>query len=84
MQVPTVFFVSADNQKYDSEFFAAEERMLFAGDIRENREACLETVCSQLKEILEDRAMRRRMKRKLYEVTDGKGARRIAEAIVGM
>lgn len=28
MQVPTIFFVSADNQKYDSEFFAAEERML--------------------------------------------------------
>lgn len=84
MQVPTVFFVSADNQQYDSEFFAKEERMLFAGDIREDRERCLEEICRQLKQLLRDEAMRERMKRKLHEVTDGQGARRIAAEIMGL
>lgn len=81
MQVPTVFFVSADNQQYDSEFFAQQERMLFAGDIRKNRDSCLENICSQLKMILEDKEMRCRMKRQLHEVADGRGAMRIADEI---
>lgn len=84
VQVPTVFFVSADNQRYDSEFFAAEERMLFAGDIRTDRDACLERICSLLKKLLADEAMRNRMKKKLHQVTDGKGAGRIAEEIIDM
>lgn len=84
MQVPAVFFVSADNQKYDSEFFAEEERMLYGGDMREGREACLENICTQLKIILGDDNMRRRMKLKLHEVTDGRGAERLAEAIASL
>lgn len=82
MQVPTVFFVSADNQRYDSEFFAAEERMLFAGDIRQDREACIDAVCDGLKRLHTDEALRERMRAKLAEVTDGKGAARIAEEII--
>lgn len=81
MQVPTVFFSSADNQQYDHEFFAKEERMLYAGDIRENRERCLQEICARLKTILDDGEMRDRMKKKLCEVTDGNGARRIAEEL---
>lgn len=81
-QTPTVFFGSADNQQYDHEYFAEEERMLYAGDIRINRDACLSKICSHLKLILEDEKMRGGMRRKLKEVTDGKGARRIAEEII--
>lgn len=81
MRVPSVFFVSADNQQYDSEFFAQEERMLFAGDIRKGRDACLDRICRQLKLILDHEDMRERMRDKLHEVTDGRGARRIAEKI---
>lgn len=84
MQTPTVFFVSADNQQYDHEFFAQEERMLYAGDIREDRERCLGEICRQLGRMLEDEGMRERMKGKLHEVTDGKGAMRIAAAILGL
>lgn len=82
MQTPTVFFVSADNQQYDHEFFAQEERMLYAGDIREDRSRCLKEICSRLKLILEDANLRKTMKKKLHEVTDGKGAQRIAEEII--
>lgn len=82
MQVPTVFFVSADNQQYDHEFFAQDERMLYAGDIRAGRDECLEKICGQLRRLLEDEDMRIRMKQKLHEVTDGNGAQRIAAEIL--
>ncbi len=81
VKVPAVFFVTADNQRYDGEFFAAQERMLCGGDIRQDREQALETICRELAVLLQDKEMRGRMKEKLGEVTDGRGAGRIAEAI---
>ena len=82
MGIPSVFFVSADNQQYDREFFAVEERMLFAGDIRTQRQECLERICGGLKRILKDADLRQRMKTALQKVTDGRGAERIAEAVL--
>lgn len=82
MQTPTVFFASADNQQYDHEFFSKEERMLYAGDIRSDRGRCLKKICGNLKQILSDKEMRDRMKRRLHEITDGNGAQRIAHEII--
>lgn len=82
MGVPTVFFETADNQRYDREFFGAEGRMLYAGNIRQDREGCLAAVCGNLKKLLADTALRQRMREALYRVTDGRGAERIAEEIV--
>lgn len=84
MQIPTVFFVCADNQQYDSEFFAQEERMLFAGDIRMERELCLEKISNALKHLLEDEELQGRMKKALHAVTDGNGAARIAAEIANL
>lgn len=81
-QTPTVFFVSADNQQYDHEFFAQDGRMLYAGDIRADRDGCLGKICGQLQQLLEHKDMREQMKRKLHEVTDGNGAQRIAAEIL--
>lgn len=81
MQVPTVFFQTADNQRYDREFFAEEERMIDAGDIRRDREACLTAVSEGLERLLTDKDLRARMREKLSQVTDGRGAERIAEEI---
>lgn len=82
MAVPTVFFVSADNQQYDSEFFAVQDRMLFAGDVRTDRQGCMKRVCTGLKRILHDGGLRRHMKKELRKVADGRGAERIAEAVL--
>lgn len=82
MKVPTVFFQSADNQRYDREFFEEEERMLFAGDIREDRDACIEAVCEGLKKLASDDALREGMQYRLARVTDGRGAERIAGEIM--
>lgn len=84
MRVPTVFFQSADNQRYDREFFEAEERMLFAGDIVQDRDACIEAICEGLKRLKSDDGLRQRMKDSLARVTDGNGAERIAAEIMGL
>lgn len=81
MQLPSVFFICADNQRYDSEFFAGEDRMLFAGDIRGDREGCIRNICEKLELLIADKALCGIMKAKLHEVTDGRGAARIAEEI---
>lgn len=81
MGVPTVFFEAADNQRYDREYFGQEERMLYAGDIRKDREECLAAVCGNLKKLHADTALRERMREALSRVTDGCGAERIAEEI---
>lgn len=82
MERPTVFFITADNQRYDSDFFDREKRMVFAGDIRSDREGCIRHILQGIKELLQDPSERRKMKEKLRQITDGKGAERIAEALV--
>lgn len=79
--IPTVFFISADNQRYDSEFFGEEERMLCAGDIRTDADRCVANILSGLEKILTDEELGRRMRAALMQVTDGRGAERIAEEI---
>ena len=84
MERPTVFYITADNQRYDSDFFAEDERMFFAGDIRENREKCIDYILEGIHTLLCDAKKRTIMKEKLRMVTDGKGAMRIAEALTGL
>lgn len=82
MRLPSVFFVCADNQEYDSEFFAKEERMLFAGDIRTGREECIQRICGGLERLMGEKALRDGMRERLGRVTDGRGAERIADEII--
>lgn len=82
MQLPAVFYVCADNQQYDSDFFARENRMLFSGDIRQNRETCIDNILKNMILLLSDKNLQQQMKQKMHEVTDGKGAERIADEII--
>lgn len=81
MERPTVFFITADNQRYDSDFFAKEERMIFAGDMRTDRENCIDRIVNGIDLLLKDRQGCLHMKEKLRQVTDGKGAERIAKML---
>lgn len=81
MERPTVFYITAENQRYDCDFFAKEERMFFAGDIRINREECIGRILEGVHALLCDVEKRNRMKAGLRRVTDGRGAARIAEIL---
>lgn len=82
MERPTVFFITADNQRYDSDFFAEDERMVFAGDLRADRDACIDSILDGMQQLLTNGDMRVKMKEKLRRVTDGNGAQRIAEILI--
>lgn len=82
MQRPTIFFVTADNQRYDSDFFAMENRMKFAGDIRVNRECCIKQILDGICDLIENKAQYNEMQDKLRKITDGKGALRIAQKLL--
>ena len=56
--------------------------MSFAGDIAQDRDACIEKICEGLKKLAADASLRERMKENLGRVTDGKGAERIAGEIM--
>lgn len=82
MERPTVFFITADNQRYDSDFFATDERMVFAGDIRMDRDGCIQQVLDGMQELFNNNEKCTLMKDKLRSVTDGKGAERIAKVLI--
>lgn len=82
MERPTVFFVTADNQKYDSDYFAQDDRMLFAGDFRKEQDACIGHILDGMDILLTNAKLCNEMKGKLRCITDGKGAGRIAEALM--
>ena len=84
MERPTVFFITADNQRYDSDFFAEENRMFFAGDIRTDRQVCIGKILDGIDGLLKDEELCIVMKEKLRQVTDGRGAERIAQMIVSL
>lgn len=83
MERPTVFFITADNQRYDSDFFAEDKRMIFAGDFRANKDVCIANILDGMHHLLNNKETRDEMKEKLRNVTDGNGAGRIAEVLIG-
>jgi spore coat polysaccharide biosynthesis predicted glycosyltransferase SpsG len=82
VQLPTIFFCVADNQKYDKECFTKEDIMLYAGDVRLEKERTIDNILAGLQKLAKDEALREYMKKQMSHIVDGKGAARIAESIV--
>jgi spore coat polysaccharide biosynthesis predicted glycosyltransferase SpsG len=79
---PTVTFALADNQ-LDGVSCFGDGYMINAGDIRENEELCLSNMQDGLQRLFSDYELRCDMTRKGQTLVDGRGALRIAEAILG-
>ena len=82
MQLPTIFFTMADNQEDDVEAFADSGIMKYAGDIRKNRTGTIAAIMEMLEEVTSDETVRRNLIERMRKVVDGKGAWRIAKAII--
>jgi UDP-N-acetylglucosamine:LPS N-acetylglucosamine transferase len=74
----------ADNQKFNVSFWQGTGGMSFAGDVTKegDREETLQNICNQVRGLLTDKEKLQEMKRALKGVTDGRGAVRIAEALL--
>ncbi len=91
--LPAIFYQVADNQKYNVEFWSATGGMLFAGDVTEAPDGVDATstestvnvvaknICAYLIN-LSDANKLQAMRESLTGITDGRGAIRIAEALM--
>lgn len=80
--VPTICFTVADNQKYDGEYFAKNKQMTFVGDATKNVEEVITNTIENIKELVDNRKLRKDMAKACSTITDGQGALRIAKAII--
>lgn len=79
--LPTVTYILADNQIQGAQMFQKAGLMPCAGDIRED--ACfLERLFELLNSLADDFAQRQRIAEQMQGAVDGRGAARLAEAVL--
>ncbi len=84
--LPTVFFQVADNQQYNVQYWGQTEGMTFAGDVSNetsDRAEVADKICQEVEKLTLDRDFLKRLSKELRMITDGRGALRIAEALIG-
>ncbi len=77
---PAVSYSFADNQLDNVEKFDADGVISYAGDLR--RDSVIERIASYLEYYGQDRGVRRERSLKMQQLVDGKGAVRIAQALM--
>ena len=82
MQIPTIFFCMADNQKDVIKGFGAKNVMIYAGDIRDDEWQTINSIFENVELLAHNYEMRKKMRKRMQNMIDGKGAERIARAIV--
>lgn len=82
--VPTICFSVADNQLMGTKAYAAANMMLYAGDVREDREQVINRIINNVKLLEGDILLRKALSKRANFFIDGKGAFRISEQIVSL
>lgn len=81
MCLPAIYYLSADNQRYEADFWSIKGQMLFAGDMQNNPSDTLKNILDNTKQLFHNRATVEQMSLELSDLVDGKGAYRIATEI---
>lgn len=82
--LPTILYCMIDNQKYDGLFFSKDVKMLYAGDLRYDREAVISSIYSHILFLAENMEARISMKENMLKYFDGYGAERIARELISL
>ncbi len=80
--VPSVVYTMADNQLPSAQAFAQAGLILYAGDIRPDRDTTCRTILDNLRDLAADDDKRLALAGKIRQKIDGHGAERIAQAIL--
>ena len=83
--LPAIFYQVADNQKYNVEYFGGLKGMLFAGEVQNSeseKNRTVDRIIDGVKRLSCDRGQLKAMGDSLLEITDGRGAERIARALM--
>ena len=79
--LPTIFFCMVDNQQHDGLCFSRDALMLYAGDLRFQKEESIQNIFSHISYLKTNSGARYMMGQRLKKLVDGNGANRIAEEI---
>lgn len=80
--IPTVCFSMADNQMPAINAFSEKGIVKYAGDVRDNREKVIDNIIGNIGLMKDSYELREGLSEKAKGVVDGRGAERIAEAIM--
>jgi len=80
--VPSIYFSGADNQLPGVKAFSEMGLMESAGDIRDNGEKCIQTIIIHLKDYITNANKRKVHSSLMRKITDGNGAKRLADEIL--
>ena len=81
MGVPTICCYYVENQRRIAECFGQETSMLNAGDYSKNPENVLSSIVQEVQRLMADSTLRQKLSLEMKAVSDGNGARRIAEKV---
>lgn len=80
--VPTIAFSMADNQIEGAKSYAEDKLLIYVGDIRKERDAKLNKIVKVFDELCASKEKRQQLSSKGADAIDGRGAERIACAII--
>lgn len=81
MGLPTIFFCLAENQVTSIAAFSRDNRMLYAGDLRKDKDAVIRKIGEELHRLKDAPELRSRMSKQTSSLVDGYGASRIVDAM---
>ncbi len=82
VRLPAVFYQVADNQRYGTEYWSRPGRMIYAGDVTKDKDAVIAAIIREVTALKADTSRLGLMRTALVSITDGRGAKRIAEAML--
>ena len=82
MLLPTLFFIVAEDQVYDAEWFSKNEMMLYCGNFVVEKEQSLKKLEKNMISIFRNRKMQQEMKNQMKKFLDTYGAKRIVDEIL--
>lgn len=82
MGLPTVCFTFADNQRLQAECFDRTTEVKNAGNMTDHPEETIDRIAERLTQLEQDSALRQTVREQMLGLVDGRGAIRIAEALL--
>ena len=82
MGLPTVCFTFADNQRLQAECFDRTTEVKNAGNMTDHPEETINRIAERLTQLEQDSALRQTVREQMLGLVDGRGAIRIAEALL--
>lgn len=80
--LPSIFYLSAENQRYEADYWSKDGKMIYAGDMINERENVLNNIIASVEYLVRNKDKRSSMSQTLSRLVDGHGCERIAKELI--